>query len=546
MNFSWVGEFEDTDDSGRHEVTFSAGGESVQVVIGTTEYPLAVPPPPSFLLYSDPNVPLVGSIAIPEGGQGQVLAGALFDSPFSPDPSPIAGRGTNSWAEFIWFITDESVAALSSVTNVAALGGMAAVGSLDVLAIVSVAVDPVSLSFPNGSTELFTATATLTDMSETQGIQFDWSTSDASVATVTGGSQVFGTGHIGNVTGQALGSATITASVPNATMASGAATATLVAPVRSQELYGMDDQGSGIRIVTLDTMGGSQVLAALSAPYDDSFGPVASHTSNDLLVSGIDSGSDFSQIQRIGIGPPVDVTAVFTCTSQNCLNALGDIIDPQAIEYRPDGWAYFAMSEGDHTLSRISPAGVLSSIGGPSKPGSNEDLGPVAIAPFGNDLVYSGPWSFDLKPGFVSLVARYDDATGDNDSLVWPGFVLPRLAAPGGDLRILDPATGELFRFVDSDGDGDHFEIVGLTAEDDVGERIAAGQLPSGFTTLTLDSSTGDMITTRIVGNVPQRIIVMRLEDLNADGNIDAGEQTVIFDAGAPPGTDIQSVRLKY
>jgi hypothetical protein len=426
---------------------------------------------------------------------------------------------------------------------------MAAVGPLDVLRIVSIAVDPVSLSFPEGSTELFYATATLTDASETQGVSFDWSTSNPSVATVSGGSPALGMGHIANVTGHALGSATITASVPNAAMVSGAATATLVPPLRTQLLYGMDDQGSTTRIVTLDATGGAQPLASLSAPYNQSFGPADSHTTNELLVSGFAPGTGFSEIQRISaLGV---VTPVFTSDS---LTQLGDTIDPLAIAYRPDGWAYFAMTEGSHTLSRISPAGDLSSIGGPKDPGSNEDFGPNAIAPFGNDLVFSGPWSFDLKPGFADLVARYDDATGKNDSLVSPGFGVPGLAAPGGDLRVLDPETGELFRFVDVNGDGEHFEIVGLTAQDDPGERFDAGTLPdedlflpSGFDTLNLDPMTGDMITTRIVGNVPQRIIVLRLDDLNADGDVDdAGEQVVVFDAGAPPGTNIRGVRLKY
>jgi hypothetical protein len=39
----------------------------------------------------------------------------------------------------------------------------------------------------------------------------------------------------------------------------------------------------------------------------------------------------------------------------------------------------------------------------------------------------------------------------------------------------------------------------------------------------------------------------MRLTDLNSDGDVDdAGEQTVVYDAGAPPGSDIQGVLLKY
>jgi hypothetical protein len=301
--------------------------------------------------------------------------------------------------------------------------------------------------------------------------------------------------------------------------------------------------------VTIDTAGGSQTLDAVASPYDGLFGPAASHTTNEVLVAGYELATGFSQIQRIG--PTGGVTPVFT---SDTLTSLGDTIDPQVIEYRPDGWAYFAMTEGQQTLSLIDPSGSISNIGGPNDPGTNDGFGPNAIAPFGTDLVYSGPWSFDLaqgqKIGFASLVARYDDTTGDNDSFVWPGFEFPQLAAPGGDLRILDRSTGELFRFSDLNSDGDHYEIVGvsvLNAQDDAGERIAAGLLPSGFNTLTLDPQTGDMITTRIVGKAPQRIIVMRLEDLNADGDVDdAGEQTVVFDAGAPPGTNIQGVRLKY
>ena len=561
-DFSWVGACDDRSlEQGRHEIGFTAGGETTEVVVGATGYELL-----SFDLFAAPEEPLEGPITIPEAGQGSVMAGALFDNPFG-DPSPISGCGTNAWSAFIWSIADPSVAAISTATNLAVIDGlapgtttvtarftdatrgeMAAEAILDVLEVVSVDLEPHSLEFPDGSTELFRATAGLEDGTETTDIQFSWSSSNDAVATVTAGSLIFGTGHIGNVTGHAPGTVTITAAAPNAAMVSGTATATLVQPLRNQALYGMDAQGSGIRVVTIETTGGSQLLAALAAPFDGSFGPSASHTTNELLVSGFDPGTSSSHFQRIG--PTGDVTPVFPSVG-------GDTIDPQAIEYRPDGWAYFAMFEGQQTLSRIEPSGAISNIGGPRNPGSNEGFGPTAIAAFGNDLVYSGPWSFDLSKGqtvgFADLIARFDDAANSNDSFVWAGFSFPRLAAPGGDLRILDTATGELFRFVDDNDDGDHFEIVGtsvLSAQDDPGERIAAGQLPSGFRTLTLDPSdpsTGDMITTRIVGNVPQRITVMRLRDMNGDGNVDdEGEQTVIFDAGAPPGRDIRGVLLKY
>ena len=58
---------------------------------------------------------------------------------------------------------------------------------------------------------------------------------------------------------------------------------------------------------------------------------------------------------------------------------------------------------------------------------------------------------------------------------------------------------------------------------------------------------TGDIIATRVVGSVPQRITVMRVADLNRDGDVDdSEEQEIVFDAGAPPGTDTADVLLKY
>jgi hypothetical protein len=39
----------------------------------------------------------------------------------------------------------------------------------------------------------------------------------------------------------------------------------------------------------------------------------------------------------------------------------------------------------------------------------------------------------------------------------------------------------------------------------------------------------------------------MRVADLNSDGDVDdAGEQEIVFDAGAPPGTDAADALLKY
>jgi hypothetical protein len=563
-NFSWVGAFADQFDSGRHDITFMADGDETVVTIGTTEEALL-----SFEMVDAIGQTIVAPVPVPVGGQAQVRGRGLFFNPFG-DPSPIAGQGTNAWANFTWSIDDDSLAGFFSATNVAVVEGMAsgmtqvhasftdatlgpmtASATLDVLDVISVEVDPPSLSFPEGSTEPFTATATLEGGAQTQSIDFAWSSSNDSVATVAGGSQLFGTAHIGNVTGQALGSATISASAVGGAVVTGTTNVTLVAPFRNQELFGLDEQPSGNQVVEIDNLGGSQLVAVMLPPYDDQFCSASSHTTNELLVGGFEMSTGFSEIQRIS--PAGVVTAEFTSTSTT---PQGDTIDVLAIRYRPDGVAYFSMSEGQDTLDELDPAGVILTprIGGPS---GNDGTGPRSIAPFGNDLVYSAPWGFEFThsgdtAGFADLIARFDDATNDNDAIAVVGVTFPRLAAPGGDLRVLDGSTGELFRFDDLNSDGDHYFIMGAgtatqSAEDDPGERIAAGQLPVGFNTLRLDPLTGDMIATRIVGTAPQHITVMRLVDLNSDGDVDdAGEQTVVFDAGAPPGTDIQGVLIKY
>jgi len=177
-------------------------------------------------------------------------------------------------------------------------------------------------------------------------------------------------------------------------------------------------------------------------------------------------------------------------------------------------------------------------------------------------LVFSGPWGEELLgkgnkvEGYAELVARYTSGSpGSNQFFARTGVTRPRLVAPGGNLWVLDASTGQLFRFADLNGDGNHFQIQSTTvggetlqtAVDDPGERILIGQLPLGFDQLQLDLATGDVIATRIVGSVPQRITVMRVADRNGDGDVnDSGEQTVVFDAGAPAGTDAADVLLKY
>jgi hypothetical protein len=245
-NFSWVGEFEAVDDTGRHEMTFMADGEEYPVTIGTTESELL-----TFEMVDSTGETIVAPLPVPVGGQAQGGGRGLFFSDLGP--TPIAGRGTNSWAAFVWSVDDESLADFFTTTNVAVIEGLAsgttqfhahftdadlglmtASATMDILEVISVSIDPSSISFPNDSTEPLTATATLLGGSQTQTVNFSWSSSNDSVATVTGGSQLLGTAHIGNVTGQALGSATISASSTLGSIVTGMASVTLVAPLRNQ------------------------------------------------------------------------------------------------------------------------------------------------------------------------------------------------------------------------------------------------------------------------------------------------------------------------
>jgi hypothetical protein len=120
-NFSWVGAFADLDDNGRHDVTFMAGGDSTQVVIGTTEFAVL-----AFALV-DPatGVPFPGNlIPIPIGGRQNVWAQALCN-PFNQGHTPFCGQGTNGWANFGWSILDPAVADFFSVAVTAAIDGLA-------------------------------------------------------------------------------------------------------------------------------------------------------------------------------------------------------------------------------------------------------------------------------------------------------------------------------------------------------------------------------------------------------------------------------------
>jgi len=562
-NFSWLGAFVDATDFGNHDVTFTADGESTVVNISTTQYPVM-----GVILVGVDNQP-VASLPVPVGGQALLVVQPQFDNEFGVPV--IGGRGSAGWSDFRWSIDAAYLAGLFSTTNVAvvegmgggttqihasftdaALGEMTATATLDVLEVISIAVSPASLSFPENSTEPLRATATLEGGSQTTRIPFLWQTSDDTVATAVAGSAL-GTA---NVTAQGLGTATIRAVTSTGPVVTGTMQVTAVSPLRVQELFGMDRQPAGNQVVSIDTVGSAQFHAALLAPYDDEIGSSSSRDTNEIMLGGFQLSTGFSEIQRVNSAG--NVTDVFTSTT---VTPQGDTIDVQAIRYRADGDTYFAMSEGQHTLTHVDDLGALTKIGGPS---GNDGFGPISIAPFenGSALAYSGPWGVELLgqgnkvEGFADLVARYAPGPPvSNEFIARTGASLPQLVAPGGDLWILDGSSGELFRFVDSNDDGDYYEIETTmvmgemiqTAVDDPGERISAGQLPIGFNRLRLDFVTGDIIATRVVGTVPQHITVMRVADLNSDGDVDdPGEQAIVFDAGAPAGTDILDVLLKY
>jgi hypothetical protein len=559
--FSWTGSFVDEFDPGSHAVTFVADGESTVVHISATEYAAS-----SLALVDPTGAEIAGDAPVPVGGQLMVGAQPRYVNPFGVPT--IGGQGANGWNDFIWSSDATYVADFFSATNVAVVEGVgsgvtrvyarytdavygevSASVELDVLGVTSVGVSPANISMPSNATEPLLATATLEDGSTTSSIPFAWSSSNGPVVSVAAGS-ILGTA---NARSLATGAATITAKTTSGPVVSGATGITVVAPLRNQTLFGMDRQPNGNRVVSINTNGTSQPLATLLWPYDDEFCAASSHTNNQLLVGSFDAGTRFSEIQRIS--STGSVTVVFT---SNTITPLGDTIDVQALRYRPDGSAYLAMSEGQHRLSRIDPSNTLTPIGPP--PGT-DGYGPVAVAPFGNSLVYSGPWGVELLGqgssvvGFADLVAAYDSTSSMNTFLARMGVSQPRLVAPDGDLWILDGGTGQLFRFEDIDGDGDHYEIESSTsggvttkwAVDDPGERILAGQLPIGFDQLHLNPSTGKVMAMRVVGSVPQRITMMLVDDLNGDGDVnDAGEQAVVFDAGAPTGTDIAEIVVKY
>jgi hypothetical protein len=143
-NFSWVGAFVGGTDNGRHEVTFTAGGDTTEVVIGTTEFAIEV----FQLVDSVTGVPFPENIIpIPIGGQQNVWAQALC-RPFG-QLTPVCGQGSNGWSNFIWSILDPSIADFVDLGVTAGIDGLAP------------GMTPVEARFTDATLGVWTATATL-------------------------------------------------------------------------------------------------------------------------------------------------------------------------------------------------------------------------------------------------------------------------------------------------------------------------------------------------------------------------------------------------
>jgi hypothetical protein len=144
-NFSWVGAFVDLDDNGYNVVTFNAGGDTTDVVIGVTEFPIV-----AFALVDDATgQPFPGNtISIPVGGKRRVWAQALCN-PFGQGNTPFCGQGTNGWPEFLWSILNPSVAEFVSTNIVSEIKGLA------------IGMTPVEAVFTDATVGVWPATATV-------------------------------------------------------------------------------------------------------------------------------------------------------------------------------------------------------------------------------------------------------------------------------------------------------------------------------------------------------------------------------------------------
>jgi hypothetical protein len=509
---------------GRYTVTFTTtAGIAVDVKIGVSEEELVS------LFVPDQTIGI--------GAESVAVIGVTFS-----DESTALGSVSNPITP-TWQTADPAIA---FVSNVLPDGTIVFVQSVDrgatVLGVTSIAIDPPLLDLPLGASDVLQATATLEDGSPSTAVPFAWSSSEPTTVSVPAG---------GIVRGNTFGSATITAIADNV---SASADVTVVPPLRALSFFGLDvlppsvdDSG----FVVLDTLGGAPAHAALLGPYfmeePDSNGL------NELVVSGLEATTFQTAFQT------VDATGAVTLA--HVITDANDFVTD--LRLQDDGTIYAAADDGRYGFSRISTAGQATHIGAPS---GSTGFGEGTLALAGADVVYTGPWDYEYSQGptvigTASLVGLYDAAQSGQQQHVpvavatW-GTAADSMVAPGGVLHAIDGPSGVVYRFVDLDGDGDHFFLQDSVDEfgnpvrealDDPGEREVFANLPLALAgTLRADLTTGALFAARVTGVDPKRVRVLKLVDLNGDGDADdAGEQVVVFDAAAPAGTSIGGVDLK-
>ena len=197
----------------------------------------------------------------PKGATRQFTATATFTDGSTQDVTSSATWSSSSPATATVSTTGLATAvATGSSTVQAILGSVSGQTSftVDPAALVSVAVTPANPSVVVGATKQFAATGTYTDGSTVDLTSTaTWSSSSASVATVTSG---------GLATGAAVGSATITA-----TSGSIAGSTTLTVSQATPTITWADPAG----IVYGTALGTSQLNASASAPGTFSYSPAA-------------------------------------------------------------------------------------------------------------------------------------------------------------------------------------------------------------------------------------------------------------------------------
>ncbi len=552
--FSWAPSRQDARESdeggafreGRYTVTFTtAGGTAVDVKIGVSEDELVS------LFMPDQTIGI--------GAEGIAVVGVTFSdgstalgsvsNPITPtwqtaDPaiafvSNVLPDGTIVFVQSV----DRGTTTLTSRITSATRGELSATATVTVLGVTSIAIDPPLLDLPQDASDVLQATATLEDGSPSTAVPFAWSSSEPTTVSVNAAPG----GH-GIVVGNAFGSATITASADNV---SAFADVTVVPPLRALSFFGLDVLPPSVddsRFVVLDTLGGAQAHATLLEPYF--MEETDSNGLNELVVSGLEATTFQTAFQT------VDATGAVTL-AHVIMDANDFVTD---LRLQDDGTIYAAADDGRYVFSRLSTAGQVTHIGAPS---GSTGFGEGTLGLAGADVVYTGPWDYEYSQGptvigTASLVGLYDAAQSAQLQHVpvavatW-GTAADSMVAPGGLLHAIDGPSGVVYRFVDLDGDGDHFFLQDSVDEfgnpvrealDDPGEREVFANLPLADT-LRADLTTGALFAVRVTGVDPKWVRVLKLVDLNGDGDADdAGEQVVVFDAAAPAGTSIGGVDL--